>query len=109
MTLREFMRFHLLKVLLIFVGIQVGIVAIIQNYNHPPHAWPDRVSMIEGRRIEITPLLNDSDKDVEDVITLLSFTTPAHGSVEQKEKMFYYTPGKGFTAKYVKLFLAITG
>jgi len=96
MNLREFMRFHLFKVLLIIVGIQIAIVAVMQNYDHPPQAQPDQASMIEGRSVKITPLPNDFDKDPEDEIVLLSFTKPAHGTVDQKKDILYYTPEKGF-------------
>jgi hypothetical protein len=96
MTLRELIRYHLLKVLLILVVIQIVIVIIIQNYKQPPKAMPDRVSMIEGRTIKITPLSNDIDKDIDNEIKIEDISTPIHGSVKQKEKTLYYTPNNGF-------------
>ena len=91
------MRFHLLKVLLILVVIQIAIVAVIQNFNHRPVAQPDNISMIEGRSVIITPLSNDFDKDKEDEVVLLNVSTPAHGLVKQKGNLINYTPDNGFT------------
>jgi regulation of enolase protein 1 (concanavalin A-like superfamily) len=97
MNLREFMRFHLLKALLIFVGIQIGIVAFIQSYNHRPQAISDHVSMIEGRSVKITPLSNDFDKDQGDELVILNVKTPGHGSVNQKGNLLSYIPAREFS------------
>jgi hypothetical protein len=97
MDLREFMRFHLFKALLIFVIIQVVIVAIIQNFNHRPQAVPDQASIIEGRTAKITPLSNDFDKDQEDKLVLMNVSNPKHGSVKKKDNLLFYTPDNGFT------------
>jgi regulation of enolase protein 1 (concanavalin A-like superfamily) len=97
MNLREFMRFHLLKTLLLLVAIQIAIVAIIQNFNHRPQALPDHVSMIEGRSIKITPLSNDFDKDENDKLAISKVSTPFHGSLKQNGNLIYYTPVKEYT------------
>ena len=96
MTLREFWRFHFLKALLALVVLQIGIIAIIQNYNHKPVAVKDTASVIENRLLKINPLLNDEDKDEETDLTISSFEQPAHGKVEQNGNMLYYTPEKSF-------------
>jgi hypothetical protein len=41
MDMREFMRLYLFKALLIFVIIQIAIIAFVQNFNHRPQAIPD--------------------------------------------------------------------
>jgi len=97
MNLREFMRFHLLKALLIFVAIQIAIVAFVQNYNHRPQAIPDHVSMFEGRSVKITPLSNDFDKDQGDELLIKSVSRPIHGLVNQKGNILYYSPAKEFS------------
>jgi hypothetical protein len=96
MDLREFMRFHLFKTLLIFVIIQVAIFAVIQNYNHRPQAIPDQASIIEGRTAKITPLSNDLDKDLDDMLVLMNVSNPKHGSVKRKGNLLCYTPDNGF-------------
>ncbi len=97
MNMREFMRFHLLKALLALVAIQIAVVAIIQNINHRPQAMPDHVSVIEGRCVKISPLLNDINKDEQGELAILHFSKPLHGSVEQKGNLLYYTPDNDFT------------
>jgi regulation of enolase protein 1 (concanavalin A-like superfamily) len=97
MDLREFMRRHQLKVLLIFVGIQIIILVAIQNYNHRPKAILDQVTMVEGRTTKITPLSNDTDKDEEDKISLMNVSQPIHGSVTKKLNLIFYNPAKGFS------------
>jgi regulation of enolase protein 1 (concanavalin A-like superfamily) len=96
MNLREFMRFHLLKALLVFIILQIAVVAIIQNYNHRPQAQPDQASVIENRSVKITPVFNDTDKDETDELSVQQVSKPKHGSVEQKVNLLYYKPDKGF-------------
>jgi regulation of enolase protein 1 (concanavalin A-like superfamily) len=96
MTLREFMRFHLLKTLLIFVVIQIAIVAYLQNFNHRPEALPDSASVFAGQSVKISPLPNDIDKDEKDEPVLKNFTKPLHGKVIKDENLLSYTPDKGF-------------
>ncbi len=97
MTLREFLRFHLLKALLAFVALQVIIIAIVQNYNHRPLAQRDQANVIEGRTVKITPLSNDSDKDDNEELSVLNVFSPISGSVEQNKNLLFYTPEPGFT------------
>lgn len=96
MNLREFMRFHLIKALLALVALQVGIVAIVQNFNHRPVASSDLVILNEGKSIKVSPLLNDSDKDEGDELSLTNTTKPLHGKLEQIGNSIIYTPEKGF-------------
>jgi hypothetical protein len=99
MNLREFLRFHLLKALLAFVAIQIAIVAIIQSYNHRPKANSDQALVIEGRSVKVTPLINDSDKDEDDELSIQQFSKPNHGSVKQKGNILYYSPDNNFVGK----------
>ena len=47
MTLREFLKYHLLKVLLGLVVLQLIILTIVQNYNHRPVAVTDNVEILK--------------------------------------------------------------
>jgi regulation of enolase protein 1 (concanavalin A-like superfamily) len=96
MNLREFTRFHLLKVLLALVAIQIAVVAVVQNINHRPQARSDQASVIEGRSVKISPLSNDFDKDEKDELAILQVSKPLHGSVEQKGNILIYTSDNGF-------------
>jgi len=96
MNLREFMRFHLLKALLGLVALQIGIVAIIQNYNHRPVAISDLTSTIESRPVKIAALNNDTDQDDNTELSYIKVNTPINGSIEQKKNLIIYTPNKGF-------------
>lgn len=96
MTLREFLRFHLLKTLLAFVALQVIVIVIIQNFNHKPVAERDLTSVIEEKTVKITPLSNDTDKDDHTELSVLNVSQPANGSVEQNKNLLFYTPEPGF-------------
>lgn len=96
MNLREFMRFHLLKALLALVALQIGIVAIIQNYNHKPVALSDAVSTIESRKVKIAALINDTDKDDNTELAIAQVNKPINGEVELKSNLIYYTPNDGY-------------
>ena len=99
MTLREFVRFHLLKALLIFIVIQLAVIAFVQNYDHRPVAEADQVSVPSGHNVKIAPLDNDKDKDETDELSLKQVNSPEHGVTEQRQNILYYTPNKGFTGK----------
>lgn len=97
MDLREFFRFHLLKVLLGLVALQLIILTIIQNYNHRPVAQTDKTEVIEDRTVKISPLINDTDKDKDDELAFKTVSSPLNGKVEQNANLVYYTPNIGFT------------
>ena len=96
MTLREFLKYHLLKVLLGLVVLQLIILTIVQNYNHRPGAMADNVEILEDNTLKISPITNDSDKDKEDELTIKNFSSPLFGKIEQKSNSLYYTPNKDF-------------
>lgn len=96
MTLREFLRYHLLKVLLVLVVIQLGLVAFIQNYNHKPVAKEDRTSVFEGHKVSIMPLSNDFDKDEDDDISLSQITPSVNGTMERSGNVVYYSPNDNY-------------
>ncbi len=96
MTRREFFRHYFLKVLLIFIVLQLGIITIVQKQNHKPVTVKDEKSVIEGRQLKISPLFNDTDKDKDDKLTIASASQPLHGKVEYNERLITYIPEKGF-------------
>lgn len=96
MTLREFMRFHLLKTLLVLVVIQIAVVAYVQNMNHKPVAQPDNAVVFAGQRIKIWPLTNDMDKDEKDTISLMNIGKPLHGSVSREENQLIFISERTF-------------
>jgi len=96
MNLREFWRFHFLKALLGLVAIQLIVIAIIQNYNNKPIAQRDTLSVIENRELKIKPLTNDTDKDENTELILLSHTNPLHGKAKMKGNSIIYSPEKGY-------------
>ncbi|NBC82486.1 MAG: hypothetical protein GVY19_03800 [Bacteroidetes bacterium] len=96
MTLREFWRFHFFKVLIVIVVLQIGVIAIIQNYNHKPVAVPDEASILEGRQLRISPILNDTDKDEDAELSVDTVFNPMHGTIKTKSNIVYYTPTSGY-------------
>ncbi len=96
MTLREFMRFHLLKTLLALVVIQIAVVAYVQNMNHKPVAETDNAVVFAGQRVKVSPLTNDMDKDEKDTISLMNIGKPLHGNVSRDESQLIYVPEKTF-------------
>jgi len=96
MNAREFFRFHLLKVLLGFVVLQVIIFGIIQLNNQKPKAIRDYTSVVEGKKIKILPLTNDESIDENRTLSLFHISTPKHGTVKQKGKIVVYSPASGF-------------
>ncbi|MBN1927050.1 MAG: cadherin-like domain-containing protein [Prolixibacteraceae bacterium] len=97
MNSREFFRFHLLKVLLGLIVLMLATFAFIQNYNHRPLAQTDNTTVIEDRTVSISPLMNDTDKDRDNELTLKSISPPLFGKAEQKANKLFYTPETGFT------------
>ena len=85
MTLREFLKYHLLKVLLGLVVLQLIILTLVQNYNHRPVAMADNVEILEDNTLKISPLTNDSDKDKEDELTFKNISSPLFGKIEQNQ------------------------
>ena len=96
MTRREFFKQHFLKLLLIFIILQLGIITIVQKQNHKPVAVKDEKSVIEGRQLKISPLFNDTDKDKDDKLVIASIKQPLHGKAEFTERLITYIPSKGF-------------
>lgn len=97
MTIREFLRFHLMKVLLVLVALQIIVIIIIQNFNHRPKAVRDGANVIEERTVKITPVSNDTDKDDHEELSILDVLSPLNGKVEQIKNLLFYTPNTGFT------------
>lgn len=97
MTLREFLRFHLIKALLALVVLQIIIIVIVQNFNHRPIALRDEDNVIEERTVKINPLTNDTDKDDNEELSVASVFSPLNGNVEQRKNLLFYTPNPGFT------------
>lgn len=96
MNAREFFRFHLLKVLLAFVVLQVIIFGIIQLNNQKPKAIRDYTSVVEGKKIKILPLTNDESIDESRTLSIYHISLPKHGTVKQNGKLVVYSPASGF-------------
>ncbi len=96
MTSREFFRRYFLKTLLVLIAIQMVIITIVQYSNHRPKALRDETSVIEGRTVKINPLENDTDKDIDNQLSIAFFNSVQHGKIEQDGRLLIYTPEKGF-------------
>lgn len=96
MSLRDFFRRHLVKILLILILLQIAIVALVQSCNNRPVAEPDETSVIEGKTVKINPIANDMAKEGKDELKIQSLSQPSHGSVKQKVNLLFYTPSSGF-------------
>lgn len=93
--MRNFWRFHFIKVLLGIVVIQLLFFYWLQVRNHKPVAEQDIVSVYEGHDVKISPLRNDTDED-EDELTLQKIAEPLKGKLEQDENVLVYTAVAGF-------------
>jgi subtilisin family serine protease len=69
-----------------------------ESSNTPPKAKKDRVKTKYETEVLINVLENDKDKD-GDALTIVSYTTPAHGTVENIEGKLLYTPKDEFSGK----------
>lgn len=97
MTIREFFKFHMIKLLLALVVLQIIVIIIIQNFNHRPKAIRDGANVIEERTVKITPVSNDTDKDDNEDLSILDVFSPLNGKVEQIKNILFYTPNTGYT------------
>jgi len=93
--MRNFWRFHFIKVLLVLVAIQLLFFYWLQKRNHRPVAANDEISVFEGQSVKIMPLRNDSDKDEEE-LTLHEVSSPSHGEITQDEDLLVYLASNGF-------------
>jgi hypothetical protein len=93
--MRDFWRFHFLKVILGLVIIQFGVLAWLQYRNHRPVAQVDEARVFERQSVKIRPLTNDSDKD-DDEITIHSVSEPQHGKIIREKNMLHYSAINGF-------------
>ncbi len=98
MTSRDFFKKYFLKVLLLLIVLQVGIITIFQNSNHQPEAVMDIEEVIEGRMLKINPLSNDVDKENQ-TLSIASFETTDNAEAHQVDQLLYYTPKQGFFGK----------
>jgi regulation of enolase protein 1 (concanavalin A-like superfamily) len=96
MTLREFYRYYLLKTLLGIIVLQFAVFYWLEKRNHRPVAIDDHISVFEGQSVGFKPMINDEDKD-EDDLSLQDVGQPAHGSVEKLEDKILYTAAMGFS------------
>lgn len=99
MSLREFFRAHLFKILTGLILFQIGIFALVQSCNNRPVANRDETNTIEGRTIKINPLANDDVKDGTEKLSVANFSQPIHGVVKSKANLLYYIPSKGFAGR----------
>lgn len=77
-------------------GSATGNVAItVTPSNDGPDAVNDNANANEDSPVAIDVLVNDSDPD-NDPISVVSFTTPAHGSISQTGNVLTYTPAANY-------------
>lgn len=76
------------------VAISVGSGQII---NQAPLAVNDQVAGDINQSITIQPLINDSDPNIGDILSVTNFTEPQHGTVVLNGNTFAYTPEPGYT------------
>ena len=93
--MREFVRYYLLKVLVVIVVLQLAFFYWLENRNHRPEAVNDEVSVYEGHTVKIRPLRNDTDKD-DNKLSIGQVNNPLKGSLKQEDDIFVYTAIKGF-------------
>ena len=73
----------------------VSVTTIVQP-NNPPNAITDTINLIHSNIFIVSPMLNDSDPD-EDNISILSFGTAALGTVvSASATKFQYTAPYGY-------------
>lgn len=68
----------------------------VSNVNDVPIGVIDAVSVNEDSSILINVLDNDTDVDIGDILTLLSVTTPAHGTAVIENGQVRYTPVENY-------------
>ena len=93
--MREFVRYYLLKVLIVIVVLQLAFFYWLENRNHRPEAVGDEVSVYEGHSVKLRPLRNDTDKD-ENELVIGRINNPLKGSIKQEDDVLIYTAVNGF-------------
>lgn len=99
MEFKETIRKHLLEIFLVFIALQLGIFALVQNHNNRPQAVGDTLAVIQGREARISPLANDLDKDEKDVLNLAKVSSPRHGTIKRRGNVLVYLPTGNFTGE----------
>lgn len=74
----------------------VYVTITVLPINDPPAAASDAASLVAGESVLVAVLANDSDVE-GDPLTLVSVTTPAHGSAVVEGSQARYTPDAGFS------------
>lgn len=78
------------------VGNNYGDIQVYRA-NRPPTAEDDIATVVEGQAVNIPVLANDSDPDLNDVLSINSFTAPSNGSLVQNPNgTFTYTANLNF-------------
>lgn len=94
--MRNFLRFHLLKVLIALVIIQLGVFAWLEKRNLRPEALPDSAEVFSRHAIEINALRNDADPDSEDTLFIAEVKKPLHGEIKQMDDNLLYEAPANF-------------
>ena len=94
---RNFVRHYLLKIIFALVIIELVVIAYFQNRNQIPQAQDDETSVAPGAFVDIPVLVNDTDKDIEDKLTIVTVSEPEHGEAEIRNRTIRYSPETGFT------------
>ena len=74
------------------------VIVTVNDVNVPPVLQDDTASTDEGKAVTIDVLANDTDAD-EDLLSIVSFSNPANGNVNQLDGKLVYTPKSGFSGE----------
>jgi subtilisin-like proprotein convertase family protein len=80
----------------------------VRSVNDVPVAGDDAFSTPGGRPLFLSPLANDTDADA-DGLTLVTYTTPAHGRLTRTGSGLQYTPTPGYQGPDVFTYTASDG
>ena len=93
---RNFVRHYLLKLIFALVIIELVVIAYFQNRNQLPVAQDDQAKVAPGAYVDIPVLVNDSDEDIEDKLTIEEISKPEHGEAVVRGRIIRYTSDSGF-------------
>lgn len=89
--MRTFFRYYFFKTLMVLVAVQLLIFAWLQYRNHRPVAIADSAEVYAGQSIEIKPVRNDLDKDLDDTLSLMDVENPRIGEIDVTENLITYS------------------
>lgn len=94
--MRHFIRFYLLKILLILIVVEIGILIYFQKRNHKPVVVNDVFTSYSGKEVGVNVLKNDVDED-EDSLFIVSFERSEHAQITKKGNKLVFKIGNNYT------------